>query len=231
MDTWYERLSTLDSLFLEIEDRSAHMHVGAVAHRSATRPGAALPSTRAVRSFQTGPAGLDRRVAVRPRVPRAPHRSAGAGRRSRVEEAGRPLVLAGARSGQAALGDVAGGGPGRIALRHRQQDAPLHARRDLRRRPRHGADGSKAGKRSTSEASVLATQKGSQAGGAALQLGERAALQSAAHGERSAGTEQRGREARHPALQWVQALRRRGVDGPRAGVAAERGQWTFRSPK
>jgi diacylglycerol O-acyltransferase len=31
MDTWYERLSTLDSLFLELEDRTAHMHVGAVA--------------------------------------------------------------------------------------------------------------------------------------------------------------------------------------------------------
>jgi len=31
MDTWYERLSTLDSFFLEIEDRTAHMHVGAVA--------------------------------------------------------------------------------------------------------------------------------------------------------------------------------------------------------
>jgi len=30
MDTWYERMSTLDSLFLELEDRSAHMHVGAV---------------------------------------------------------------------------------------------------------------------------------------------------------------------------------------------------------
>jgi WS/DGAT/MGAT family acyltransferase len=29
--TWYERLSTLDSLFLDLEDRSAHMHVGAVA--------------------------------------------------------------------------------------------------------------------------------------------------------------------------------------------------------
>ena len=28
---WFERLSTLDSLFLELEDRSAHMHVGAVA--------------------------------------------------------------------------------------------------------------------------------------------------------------------------------------------------------
>src|SRR4051794_4997733 len=31
MDTWYERLSTLDSLFLELEDRTAHMHVGGVA--------------------------------------------------------------------------------------------------------------------------------------------------------------------------------------------------------
>ncbi len=31
MDTWYERLSTLDALFLEFEDRTAHMHVGAVA--------------------------------------------------------------------------------------------------------------------------------------------------------------------------------------------------------
>ena len=31
MDSWYERLSTLDSLFLELEDRTAHMHVGAVA--------------------------------------------------------------------------------------------------------------------------------------------------------------------------------------------------------
>jgi len=29
--TWYERLSTLDSLFLELEDRTSHMHVGAVA--------------------------------------------------------------------------------------------------------------------------------------------------------------------------------------------------------
>src|SRR5260370_1288592 len=31
MDTWYERLSTLDSMFLDLEDRTAHMHVGAVA--------------------------------------------------------------------------------------------------------------------------------------------------------------------------------------------------------
>jgi WS/DGAT/MGAT family acyltransferase len=30
MDTWFERLSSLDSLFLELEDRTAHMHVGAV---------------------------------------------------------------------------------------------------------------------------------------------------------------------------------------------------------
>ena len=31
METWFERLSTLDSLFLELEDRTTHMHVGAVA--------------------------------------------------------------------------------------------------------------------------------------------------------------------------------------------------------
>jgi WS/DGAT/MGAT family acyltransferase len=31
MDTWFERLTTLDSLFLELEDRTTHMHVGAVA--------------------------------------------------------------------------------------------------------------------------------------------------------------------------------------------------------
>src|SRR5216684_999737 len=29
MGTWFERLSSLDSLFLELEDRTAHMHVGA----------------------------------------------------------------------------------------------------------------------------------------------------------------------------------------------------------
>jgi diacylglycerol O-acyltransferase len=31
METWFERLTALDSLFLELEDRTAHMHVGAVA--------------------------------------------------------------------------------------------------------------------------------------------------------------------------------------------------------
>jgi WS/DGAT/MGAT family acyltransferase len=31
MEKWFERLSTLDALFLELEDRSTHMHVGAVA--------------------------------------------------------------------------------------------------------------------------------------------------------------------------------------------------------
>jgi WS/DGAT/MGAT family acyltransferase len=31
METWYERLSTLDNLFLDLEDRTAHMHVGACA--------------------------------------------------------------------------------------------------------------------------------------------------------------------------------------------------------
>jgi len=31
MNTWYERLGPLDALFLDLEERSAHMHVGAVA--------------------------------------------------------------------------------------------------------------------------------------------------------------------------------------------------------
>jgi len=31
MEKWFERLSTLDALFLELEDRTTHMHVGAVA--------------------------------------------------------------------------------------------------------------------------------------------------------------------------------------------------------
>src|SRR3982751_1268660 len=29
--TWYERLNALDALFLDLEDRTVHMHVGAVA--------------------------------------------------------------------------------------------------------------------------------------------------------------------------------------------------------
>src|SRR5256885_3926682 len=31
MEKWFERLSTLDALFLDLEDRTTHMHVGAVA--------------------------------------------------------------------------------------------------------------------------------------------------------------------------------------------------------
>ena len=31
MQTWYERLGALDAIFLDLEDRTAHMHVGAVA--------------------------------------------------------------------------------------------------------------------------------------------------------------------------------------------------------
>src|SRR3954468_16280139 len=31
MEAWYERLTSLDNLFLELEDRTTHMHVGAVA--------------------------------------------------------------------------------------------------------------------------------------------------------------------------------------------------------
>src|SRR6267378_1811125 len=96
------------------------------AHRGAARPGAALPPARAVRALQAGPAGLDRRVAVRPRVPRAAHGAAGAGRRRGPEAARRPPLLPGARPRQAALGAVARGGPGSRPFRGDFEDPPLH---------------------------------------------------------------------------------------------------------
>src|SRR5205085_12232581 len=79
------------------------------ADRGAAGESPAIPAAGDVRSADTGPSGLDRRDAVRPRVPRAPYGSARAGRRRGAEEAGRTPVFAGPRSGEAALGDVARG--------------------------------------------------------------------------------------------------------------------------
>src|SRR2546421_719969 len=51
METWFERLSSLDSLFLELEDRTAHMHVGAVA----VFEGAAPPYADLLRLVESRP--------------------------------------------------------------------------------------------------------------------------------------------------------------------------------
>src|SRR6202171_4265266 len=78
--------------------------------RGEARARAPLPAAGDGGAPQAGQASLDRRDAVRPRVPRAPHRAAGAGRGTRAEEARRAPLLAGAGPGEAALGDVAGPG-------------------------------------------------------------------------------------------------------------------------
>src|SRR5712671_2831728 len=76
------------------------------ADRRAAGARAALPAAGHARAVQAGTAGLDRRDAVRSRVPRAPHGVAGARGRRGAEETGRPPLLAGPGPGQAALGDV-----------------------------------------------------------------------------------------------------------------------------
>src|SRR5882762_411933 len=69
------------------------------ADRRAAGARPALPAAGHDRAAQAGTAGLDRRDAVRSRVPRAPHRLAGARGRRRAEEAGRPPLLASAGPG------------------------------------------------------------------------------------------------------------------------------------
>jgi diacylglycerol O-acyltransferase / wax synthase len=61
METWFERLSSLDSLFLELEDRTAHMHVGAVV----VFEGAAPPYAHLLRLVESR---LDRVPRYRQRV-------------------------------------------------------------------------------------------------------------------------------------------------------------------
>src|SRR6266446_1408291 len=93
--------------------------------RAAQLAGFALPRTGGPRHphARGGGGGLRRqgpalqrfpaahRGAARPRVPRAAHGAAGAGRRRGPEAARRPPLLPGARPRQAALGAVARGGP------------------------------------------------------------------------------------------------------------------------
>ena len=153
---YYERLSALDASFLGIEDESCHMHVGGVMifdaaplrtaggrhrHRPhpqgdscAPAPGAALPPAPRVRPVRAH-SDLGRRRPLPPGLPRAPHGAAAAGRRARAEAPGRAHHVAAARPQAAALGDVGRRGARRRPLRADQQDASLHDRRHLGRRP------------------------------------------------------------------------------------------------
>src|SRR2546428_673715 len=124
------------------------------------------------------------------------------------------------------MGDVDRRGAGRVALRHRQQDAPLHARRRLRSRSRHRADGSPSGSFAPDRAGAVEAPKGAQGGGPPGQLDQGAALEPAADGEGGAPAEQRGGEAPQRGVQRPETVRRGGNDGPGPAVTAERAHRT-----
>ena len=91
-----DRLSPLDASFLHLEDATSHMHVGGAlvfdgeppaydgSSRTSTRarPGAALSPAPGGGAARAGPAEVGRRRALRPALPRPPHRAARAGHAS-----------------------------------------------------------------------------------------------------------------------------------------------------
>ena len=142
-----DRLTGLDSSFLHLEDGPAHMHVASTTIFEGpapeieelrehilgeASPGSPLPPEAQVRPLRPGPADLDRRPALQPRLPRAPHRAPRAGLRAAAPHAGRPHLLAASRSHEADVGDVARRRAGRWALRNRHQEPSLPDRRRLR---------------------------------------------------------------------------------------------------
>ena len=102
--------------------------------RVAAAPGSPLPAATRVRAARAGPAGVGRRPAFQRRLPRPAHRASATRRRGSTDAADRARVLAGARSQQAAVGDLAGGGRHRRPLRAALEDPSRARRRDLRRR-------------------------------------------------------------------------------------------------
>ena len=148
-----ERMSPLDAMFLHVEDGVSHMHIAFVRHhggaaarlRRLRRVGAQqvasdppLPPARPLRAGWAGPAGVGRRSALPPRLPRPPHRPAAArfGRRPPTPHG--PADVAGTRPQPAAVGDLAGRGAGGRHVGAGVEGAPLHGRRDLRDRPDGG---------------------------------------------------------------------------------------------
>ena len=109
----------------------------AAAEQAAAGP--AVPAARAAGADAAGPAAVGRRRALPDPVPRAAHRRAGSGQRRAAAQPGRPRPRSAPRHGQAAVGALAGRGPGRQPLGDHLQGPPLHGRRHRRHRP-HAAD-------------------------------------------------------------------------------------------
>ena len=146
-----DRLTAVDASFLAQEGATSHMHVGAVLifegpppayddfvnHiRGAAAPRPALPPEARVPAARDRPAAVGRRPELQPRVPRPPHRAAGAGLRGAAARARRAHPLPAARPLEAAVGDVARAGARGRPLRADLQDPPRARRRHRRRRPR-----------------------------------------------------------------------------------------------
>ena len=171
----YERLTQFDNTFLVFEDPCAHMHVGSTQIFDAGplhTPGGGvdvenirdyvvsrlhrIPRYRqrlAWTPLASHP-GLGGRRSVQHLLPRAPHAPPGAGRRATAEAGRRPHHVAAARPAQTALGDVGHRGARRRTVRDGHQDAPLHDRRHLGRRPDLDAAHHRAGAARRSAAPV-----------------------------------------------------------------------------
>ena len=149
-----DRLTGLDASFLALEDAGAHMHVGSCLLFEGEAPDYddfvaqldsrlhLVPRYRQKLAFpplDAGAAGVGRRPALQPRLPRAPHRAAGAREPRAAAQPGRARARPAPRPHEAAVGDLARRrGRGR-ALRDDHQDPPLPRRRRLGRRHRDRA--------------------------------------------------------------------------------------------
>ena len=99
-------------------------------------PGAALPAEAGHAAARVRTAAVGRRSRLQHRVPRAPHRAAGAGQRGAAVPADLADRLPAARPRQAAVGELAGRGARGRPVRGDLEDPPLARRRRLRGRSR-----------------------------------------------------------------------------------------------
>ena len=145
-----DRMSALDSGFFFAESENTPMHVGSVTVFEGPAPSygdmvrlllsklSLVPRYRQrVREIplRAGPPGVGRRPALPDPVPRAAHGGAGPGQRRAAAQPGRPRARPAPGHVQAAVGAVAGRGPGRQPLGDHLQGPPLHGRRHRRHRP------------------------------------------------------------------------------------------------
>src|SRR5829696_5731334 len=108
-------------------------------HPLAPAPGPALPPEAGLPADRAGDAAVGRRPQLQPRVPHPPLGAARAGLRGAAPAADRADLLPAPGPLQAAVGDVARGGPGGQSLRPDLQDPPLRGRRRFGHRPGHRA--------------------------------------------------------------------------------------------